>query len=129
MDSIKTLYSKYKKIIIETAPAYVKYNEHDTLTTKLLKVRTKLGFTRLLYPGTHLEGEVKIFDRRFRTPMFKYCRLFGARGEVFYLFVFFYLFKKLATNSLEREKIEENLIDRDVFFVIKNIDDSVKKIK
>lgn len=127
METIKTLYNKYKQIIIQTAPSYIKHDDaHSSLTSKLLNVRRKIGFTRIFYPGTHLEGEIKIFDRRYKNTFFKYNRLLGARGEVFYIFVFFFLLKKITSYGLEREKIEEKLVDRDVFFLVKLNDSSTK---
>ena len=118
MDYLRNLKNK----IIETAPSYEKINPNSTLTSKMLNARTRLGFTRLFYPGAHIEGEVKIWDRRYKTGMFKNFRYFGVRGEVFYLFVFFYFLKKLSVRNFERNKISELFSDRDVYFKVKNID-------
>lgn len=125
MDYLK----KLKKYIIETAPSYEKLDENLTLTSKMMKSRQNIGFTRIFYPGAHFEGELKYFERRHKTHHFKYNRLFGARGEIFIAFFAVWLFTKGAINSLEREKIDELLCDRDTFYVVKSLEKDFLKLK
>lgn len=120
---------KFKKYIIETAPSYEKLDDNVTLTSKLLKGRKNIGFTRVFYPGAHIEGELKYFERRHKTHHFKYSRLFGGRGEIIIAFFAVYMLSRGAKNSLEREKIDELLCDRDTFYVVNPSNKDLLKIK
>lgn len=116
-------YKKFKKFIFETAPAYEKLDKTKSYTNQIMNTRKKLGFTKFFYPGTHIEGEVKIFNRRFNNHAYKYFKLFGPRAEIFWIFVVFYLFRKLTQNSIRREEIDQLLVDRDAFFVVRGVDE------
>lgn len=116
-----------KEKIIKNSPSYVDHSSKKTLTSKLLNVRTKIGITKLFYPGSHIEGEVKIWDRRFKNHPFKFIRIFGSRGELFYIGLAFFIFKKYSSINVERERIVELLNDRNVFMKIDGIDEKYLK--
>ena len=121
-------YQQIKKYIIETAPGYEPVDKNKSYTGNMLQARSKLGFTRIFSPGAHIEGEVKIFDRRHKNQMFKRFRYFGPRGELLWGLLLFSFYKRMALNNLEREKIDQLFVDRNVYFRIENIDKKYKSI-
>ncbi len=125
MDYLK----KLKKYIIETAPSYEKIDDNLSLTSKMMKSRRSIGFTRIFYPGAHFEGELKYFERRHKTHYFKYNRIFGARGEILVALLAVWLFTRGAKSSLERENIDQMFCDRDTYYVIKNLDKDFIKLR
>jgi hypothetical protein len=106
-----------KKTIIETAPSFYKYDENNTPTSNMLNSRTKLGFSKLFYSYFHAEGATKMFDRRYKTPIIQKTRLFGPRAEVLYLIAISIGACILTRNNLQRERIDENFKDRNVFYI------------
>lgn len=116
-----------KDKFITNSPSYVDHSSKKTLTSKLMNTRIKLGITRIFYPGSHIEGEVKIWDRRFKNHPFKFVRYFGPRGEILYLGAVFFIFKKLASVNFDREKIVELMNDRNVYMRIEGIEEKYLK--
>ena len=117
-----------KQYIIKTAPSYENMKDNRSVTSNMIHSRQQLGFTRIFYPGNHIEGELKIWDRRFRTPMFKRMGFLGPRGEVLVFGLFFYAFYRVSQTNFNREKLRENLNDRNVFFIVQNLDDKYTKM-
>lgn len=86
-------------------------------TTKLIYNRSRVGIHRALGPGSHMEAEHYLFNRRFNLPMFKHFRYLGGRGEFFIYFLVVVALKRLITYNLQREvNIESLLNDRNTFF-------------
>lgn len=117
MEAIK----KIKEYIIKTAPSYENIETKNTLTSKIIHYKHTIGFTRIFYPGVHLEGEVKIWERRFRNRMFKHWRYLGPRGEGLYIILAAYLIRRFVQKNLEREEVDKLLVDRDTYFIAKKL--------
>lgn len=111
MDSLRQI----KQKIIETAPSYTKYDPNATTTHNILYSRVKIGFSKLLYPFFHIEGANKMFDRRFKVPIYT-TRLLGPRGEVFWILAFALIARTYTKNNLKREEIDASFRDRNVFY-------------
>lgn len=104
--------------IVRNAPTFDKnaLQEDRTFTSKLMYNRSRVGLSRALGPGFHMEAEHYLFDRRFKLPMFRHFRYFGPRGELLIYFLLVLGLKKLITNNLQREEnIESQLNDRNTF--------------
>lgn len=118
MDKLRAL----KKAIVESAPSYDKMYDNKTATGNIIQAKSKIGFTRVFYSGFHIEGDKKIWDRRFKTQMFKNFKYFGPRGELLWLFGALVIFRTFAENNMKREKIDKHFVDRNVFYYLKNND-------
>ena len=114
MEQIKAFRDK----IIKTAPSYTKYDKNSTTTSNMLYSRERIGFSKLLYPFSHVEGASKMFDRRFYTRIYKTFPYFGPRGELLWIFGVLFLAKCITKNNLERENIDKHFVDRNVFYTL-----------
>jgi hypothetical protein len=110
----------YRDWIFQRSPGYEKAIEEErSYTSKMLYARSRIGFTRIWAPGTHIEAEEYIFDKRLKGSFFRHFKYFGPRGEFAIYFITVVLLCKLVKNNLTRENnIESLLNDRNVYFKV-----------
>ena len=82
----------------------------------MLYNRDRMAFTRVFGPGSHIEGEKYIFEKRFRIPMNKHFRYLGPKSEILIYIGVVWMLTHLAKNNMLREnKLESVMNDRDVY--------------
>lgn len=113
---IKEIFDK----LIKLSPTYDEEIKKDrTKTSKLMYNRSRVGIHRLFGPGSHMEAEHSLFDRRLKMQMFRHFRYLGPKGELFFYFLVIVGFRKLINNNLQREEnIESVLNDRNTFLKV-----------
>lgn len=109
-------FNKIKKYILETAPSYDKMYENKTETGNIIQAKSNLGFTRIFYPGMHIEGDKKIFLRKNKNQIYKKFRYFGPKGELLWGIGIFFTFSILTKNNMERERLNSYLVDKNVYY-------------
>jgi hypothetical protein len=85
----------------------------------MLYARSRVGFTRLWAPGSHIEAEGYLFDKRMKTGFYRHFRYLGPRGEITVYIIIALCLNRLVKNNLLRESnIETLLNDRNAYFKI-----------
>jgi hypothetical protein len=126
MDQIR----KLKQYIITNSPGYEKEIDTDkTYTTRMLFARRRVGFSRMMAPGIHIEAEDYIWDKRLKGGFFRHFRYFGPRGEILFYFFLVLATARFFRNNLSRaEEIESVMNDRNVYLKL-NLDYEHRKIE
>lgn len=112
MEFLRSLREK----IITSAPSYERYDKSSTTTSNILYSRLKIGFSKILYPFSHIEGTNKMFDKRFNMTIYKKFTYFGPRAELLWVLALVLVANKISKNNLERENLDKHFVDRNVFY-------------